>query len=302
MGIQVNTSKVDSIDVIKNKAIMVCLNRKKLNRNRIDKDISIEVKDLKKVSENGAIRVNKSIFPKACTDPYGKIYNEASKYFYRCTLPWDDKGWRLLSIDMFKEFTKRFKKYTRDYREQVNIFIDKVEDHIEEAKNLLGDAFKQEDYTFIADNGQINRQLLEDQFSLEVEFNTVTGGDDLRATLTEADREAVAADIDAKAMAKFAKSQEHIVHGLVDCIGSIHERLSQEENIFRDTLIPNLEDLCDLVPKMNIGGDPAINELAAEAKAKLCKWDCQTLRDDSKRRKEVSKEADAILSKAEGLL
>ena len=103
-------------------------------------------------------------------------------------------------------------------------------------------------------------------------------------------------------MEKFAGAQEHIITGLIDCISSIHERLSQDENIFRDTLVPNLEDLCDLVPKMNIGGDQAINDLAAECKAKLCKWDCQTLRDDSDKRAEVSKEADAILSKAEGLI
>ena len=101
---------------------------------------------------------------------------------------------------------------------------------------------------------------------------------------------------------KFAKSQEHLITTLHEHIMAIHERLSQEENIFRDTLIGNLEDLCDLIPKMNIANDQAINALAAEAKAKLCSWAPATLRDDTKKRADVADEADKILTGMKGLI
>ena len=84
--------------MLKNKALMVRLARKKLNRNKMDKALGKELVELKNVSDGAAVRVNKSLFSTTATDGYMKLYSEASKYFYRTTLPWDDRGWRLLSV------------------------------------------------------------------------------------------------------------------------------------------------------------------------------------------------------------
>lgn len=296
------TTNTSYSDLLKTKALMVRLTRKKLNRNKLDKSLGEFVSEVKNVSEAGAVRVNKSLFSKAATDPYMKIYSDASKYFYNVTLPWDDRGYRLLSIDLYEEFTKRFKEYTSSYRKAVREFITGVTQHIEESKGILGDAFNITDYKFMAVNGGVDTQMLKDQFALEIEFQPVASGDDLRATLTEADRESIAADIDKKATEKFGKSQEHIVVSLIETVGKIHERLSGADNTFRDTLITNLEDLVNLVPKLNIAGDPDINKLAKKAKVALTKHDPQTLRDDTKTREAVAKEAKDILKQAKGLL
>jgi len=281
---------------------MVRLTRKKLNRNKTDKALSEELTKLKRVNEAGAVRVNKSLFTKESTDAYMKIYSEASKYFYRVTLPWDDKGYRLLSIDIFDEFSKKFKSFSNQYRKHVVEFIDKVAEHIESAKGVLGEAFDASDYTFLSANGGVDTDHLMAQFALDIEYDVVTSGDDLRAVLTEADREAVAAQIDEQALLKFGKAQAHIIQTLHDHVFAIHSRLCESENIFRDTLVTNLEDLVDLIPKMNIAGDPAIDALAAEAKARLCGWDPQELRENPVARKEVADEAKKILGNMEGMI
>ena len=58
----------------------------------------------------------------------------------------------------------------------------------------------------------------------------------------------------------------------------------------------------DIIPKMNIAGDPAIDKLAADCKAQLLCWDPQTLRDDTVKRADVSDAADKLLDQAKGLL
>jgi len=300
MSIKVNAPT--NTEVLKNKALLVRLERRKINRNKTDKLLSEDVRQRNNVTEAGALRVSKSIFTKEATDPFGKLYNDASKYFYRVTLPWDERGYRLMAVEIYEEFIKKFKTFTNDYRKLVNHFIDHIEENMASAKEMLGDAYRVEDYKFIKNNGSVDFQWLNDAFALEVEFNTVTDGDDLRAVLTETDREAIAEEINKASIAKFTKAQEHIVVSLIDCVKAIHERLCQEDHVFRDTLITNLEDLCDLVPKLNINGDPAMNDLASECKAKLCKWDPQTLRDDTQIRADVSKEADDILKNAKGLI
>jgi hypothetical protein len=293
---------ISDTDIIKSKALMVRLIRKKLNRNVMDKTIGSEVRDSKKVTESSAVRVNKSLYTKASTDEYMKLYNEGSKYFYRVSLPWDDKGWRLLAVDLYEDFTKKMKSFTKQYRNAVVKFIDNIENAIEESRTMLGDAFCIDDYKFLSPSGHVDRDFLLDQFSFEVEFNTVTSGDDLRASLNDDDKQIIAEQINKQAMDKFARANEHIITNLRDTVYAMHERLCKSENVFRDTLVTNLEDLCDLIPKMNIAGDPAINAMAAEAVKKLGKWDAQTLRDDPKKRKTVADDASKILDNMKGVI
>jgi hypothetical protein len=296
------TNLDNSTDVLKNKALMVRLSRKKINRNKMDKDLSTELRDSKKVTDSSAVRVNKSIFTKSSSDEYMKIYNEGSKYFYRVTLPWDDKGWRLLAIDLYEDFTKKMKSFTSQYRTQVVGFVEKINGHVEESKAMLGDAFCQDDYSFISKNGSVDRDYLLDQFGFEVEYNTVTNGDDLRAALTEDDRAIIADQINKQALEKFAKANAHVINSLHEAVLAIHERLCKSDNVFRDTLITNLEELCDLIPKMNIAGDPAINEMAKVARDKLTRWDAPTLRDDDEARAKVAKDAAKILDNMKGVI
>jgi hypothetical protein len=296
------TSTIKDTDLLKSKALKVRLIRKKLSRNVMDKQLGSEVRDRKKVTDSSSLRVNKSIYTKASTDTYMKLYNEGSKYFYRVSLPWDDKGWRLLSVDLYEDFTKKMKSFTKQYREAVVGFIDGIEVHIEQARSMLGEAFDESDYTFIRSAGNVDREFLLDQFAMEVEFDTITSGDDLRASLNEADREIIADQINKRATEKFARANEHIITSLHECVFAIHDRLCQDENVFRDTLITNLEELCDLIPKMNIAGDPAINAMAKQAVDKLGKWDAQTLRDNLLARKEVSDESAKILDNMKGVI
>jgi hypothetical protein len=296
------TNLDNSTDVLKNKALMVRLSRKKINRNKMDKDLSTELRDSKKVTDSSAVRVNKSIFTKASSDEYMKIYNEGSKYFYRVTLPWDDKGWRLLAIDLYEDFTKKMKSFTSQYRTQVVGFVDKIKSHVEDSRAMLGDAFCEGDYDFIKSNGSVDNDYLMEQFGFEVEYNTVTDGNDLRASLNEDDRAIIADQINKQALEKFQKANEHIVNSLHDAVLAIHERLCKNENVFRDTLITNLEDLCDLIPKMNIADDPGINEMAKVARDKLTRWDAPTLRDDDKARAKVAKDAAKILDNMKGVI
>ena len=295
-------TKITNTDVLKNKCLMVKLNRKKINRNKMDKALGQALRDEKDVSDASALRVNKSIFTKEATEEYMKIYAECSKYFYNVTLPWDDKGYRLLDVRMYKDFIKKMKHFTTKYRAAVLNFIDHIHDHIEGSKGMLNKAFNPADYKFLASNGGDNNEMLLEQFTLDVEYDVVTNGDDLRAVLTETDREVVAEQINKQAVAKFAKANEHIIICLKDCVYAIHERLCKETNVFRDTLIGNLEELCDLIPKMNISNDPAIDALAATAKLKLTKWEPQVLRDDPEARKEVDKEAKDILNNMKGMI
>jgi len=298
-----NPEAISNTELLKNKALTVRLFRKKISRNKLDKVLSQELRDAKGVNDDVSLRVNKSIFSKSTTDAFMKVLSEAGKYYYRVTTPWDDTGFRLLSIDIYKEFVKKFKDFSRKFREAVETFMDGIEADINLMEETLGEAFNRSDYDHLfLSNGQLDKETLRKQFTLDLEYGTVADADDIRAKLTDEDREIIAAHVTEKNNEKFAAAQKHIITTLHEHIMKIHERLCQDENVFRDTLISNLEDLCDLIPKMNIAGDPAINELAAKAKKALCSWDAQTLREDKDIRKDVSDQADKLLDNMKGLI
>jgi len=297
------TDQISNTELIKNKALTVRLTRKKLNRNKTDKDLSGIIQELKNVTDKSSVRVNKSLFPKEATDKYQKVITNAAKYFYRVTTPWDDKGFRLLSVDIYKDFIKTMKGHTREFREAVMDFIDGFENNIEAMRPVLGDAFNLADYSeYLLSTGGVNREGLLEKFALEVEYGTVSDGDDLRATLTETDREVISAHITEQNNKKFAKSQEHIIVRLIECVKAIQENAARDFKGAKDTLIGNLEDLCDLVPKMNIAGDPDINQLADDCREVLCKWDTTTLREVKSIRDDVTDKADKMLKGMEGLI
>lgn len=298
-----NEDVVSNTELLKQKALTVRLFRKKISRNKLDKQISADLRERMGVTDDVSLRVNKSIFTKAATDPFMKVMSEAGKYFYKVTTPWDDKGFRLLSVEIYKDFVKTYKDYTRNFRVAVESFMDGIEADINLMEETLGDAFQRSDYDHLfLSNGKLDRDSLREQFTLELEYGTVADSNDIRASLTDDDKAIIAEHITEKNNAKFAASQKHIIVTLHEHIMKIHERLCESENIFRDTLIDNLEDLCDLIPKMNIAGDPALNKLATDAKQVLCKWDAQTLRENPDTRKKVAEDADKILGNMKGMI
>ena len=78
--------------------------------------------------------------------------------------------------------------------------------------------------------------------------------------------------------------------------------MSDADATFRNSLIGNLEELCDIIPDLNVANDPKINELAAKAKAELTRWDAQEIRDDTKIREDVSKAADKLAKNMVGMV
>ena len=69
------------------------------------------------------------------------------------------------------------------------------------------------------------------------------------------------------------------------------------QNAFRDSLVDNITDLLDVVPVLNVIGDPVITTFADEIRQKLTANSPEVLRDDAKIRKAVLVQAEDILAK-----
>jgi hypothetical protein len=82
---------------------------------------------------------------------------------------------------------------------------------------------------------------------------------------------------------------------LSKAVGNVVDRLSDPDNIFRDSLITNLRDLCVQLPKLNVAGDEELERMIFETEKIAC-LSPDDLRSDDKLRKEAHSTAEDILS------
>jgi len=80
------------------------------------------------------------------------------------------------------------------------------------------------------------------------------------------------------------------------------DRLVEENGVFRDSLLSNIQDLCDVLPKLNTTGDAQLEEMRKEVETKLLAFRPQELREDADARMDVADEALTILEKMQGYM
>ena len=73
--------------------------------------------------------------------------------------------------------------------------------------------------------------------------------------------------------------------------------MGQPKKIFRNSLISNLKDFCELIPKLNLTNDSKLEEFRKDITQKLTTLRPDNLRDSKAERKTAHKAAKDILKK-----
>ena len=86
---------------------------------------------------------------------------------------------------------------------------------------------------------------------------------------------------------------------IYEVIKHASEKLHDSEAIFRNSLIGNIIELVNLLPKLNLNNDAELDQMRKELEVSICQIDPQTLRENTKERKVTAKLADDLLQKVE---
>ena len=101
------------------------------------------------------------------------------------------------------------------------------------------------------------------------------------------------------------EAQRELMRRMIEPVRAMASKLAEQPKdgkgdiCFRDSLIGNVQDIAELVPKLNIAGDAAIDSFAAEM-LKLARYSPKTLRDDKATRAEAPKLAAATMQRLSG--
>lgn len=217
-----------------------------------DRKVSAEVERTHNARDAG--RYNKTLVDKTYVDPLTSFAGQIRAFHYTMTLPWGNNGDRLLPAKLFMEYSAQLRKLTSQYDDLVTDFL-KVYDTrlIQDARNRLGSMYNPEDYPPSAE--------LRQKFGVRTDITPLSEGSDFRVDVSDAERDRIRGEIDAKLAERQTKAQEDAWLRVKEAVSAVETRMLEEKPVFRDTLITNVEEITKLLPGLNITNDPQVGEV-----------------------------------------
>ena len=235
-------------------------------------------------------RYNKLLIPKETLAELHRIASEARREHYFMTLPWDDNGYRVLPAAVYREHADKLRECSRQFMAAVEVFAAQFDQLVIESRSRLGGLFRAEDYP--------TSREIRDKFGFETKVMPLPDADDFRVSLGDEERDRIKRQITASVEASLTVASRELWQRMYEAVSHMAERLSAYktteqgvEHPFRDSIVTNLVKLVDVMPRLNVTGDPELERLTDQVHASL-------LVDPAELRKSESVRADTAIKAA----
>jgi len=276
------------------KAMLAAIHISLWTARKHDRKVSREVATLNGANEQAG-RYNKRLFCEAPKlDEIQTIAGRIRQYFYRVTLPWSDEGLRILPAELYFEFNAQMRDFAAEFRYAVDEFLDAYDTYVKEAQPMLGSLFRLKDYP--------PADKVKEKFALRPEILPIPTGDDFRVSLSEDEQARIARDIDASTRAAIGDGMRDLWMRLYEVTNHMASRLADPEARFHGTLVSNVSDLVELLPRLNIVGDPNLAVLTEQVRQQLCQHSAELLRNSPATRQQTAASAASIARTIAGVL
>ena len=123
--------------------------------------------------------------------------------------------------------------------------------------------------------------------------------DDFRVDIASSELENIRKQVGEKVESSIENAMREAWQRLYDKVQHIADKLSDNKNIFRDTMIDNLKELCDILKRMNITDDVNLENIRQQVDTKLANNNPESLRLDLDLRRQKAIESREILKQME---
>jgi hypothetical protein len=272
------------------KAMLVSLHISCWTARKHDKQVSREVDE--KYGGKDAGRFNKVLASKEALKSIQQVVGSSRTFYLEQTLPWGERGERLLPSKNYSHFSSQMRIYQQDFDDAVRNFVSDYQNVIWEARQRLGGLFHKEDYP---DPSEIRKK-----FSFRTSIIPVPISEDFRVNLGQEEVDAIKKDLKERIEASHALVNEELWQRLYGVVSHMVERLSDPDTIFRDSLLGNIIKITELLPRLNINDDPHLDAMRKKIVEDLCKYSPAQLRNDKRLRREAVHSAQDVLDAMAG--
>lgn len=269
---------------LKEKVMIVNLTISQWAARKYDRTATKEVEDNHQAKEVG--RFNKILMQSETLTKLGKLGNKIRLYHYENTLPWGDNGDRIIPTEKYFEYVTPIGMMKYEFMETATVFISEYAEAKENAKMRLNSLYNEADYP--------EPDSVLKKFDVSVKFMPVADGNDLRVNMSDEIINTIKSQITRELEQRVAIATEYMMSRLREAVGRMVETLVDKDKVFRDTLVGNIQSLCETLPLMNFNNDPKLTEAIRYCKQLIV--NPEDLRTRRKYRFEIAEKAKQILA------
>jgi len=259
-----------------------------------DRGVSRDVAERNGAPQNAG-RYNKQLLRGADKlDQLRTLAGQVRQYFYKITLPWTDEGYRLLPANLYFDLTARMREFEAQFEQGVEAFLAIYPQYIEQVRPELNGLFREEDYP--------KAEKLRRKFGVKLEVLPIPTGNDFRVQMSAEEQARVAREIDANVRESLTRGTEDLWKRLRDVVSHMVDRLNEPESRFHATMVTNVFDLVELLPRLNVNGDADLNRFADQIKQRLCGFTAHDLKKHDLLRVATANDAAEIVAEIDSVL
>lgn len=273
---------------LSDRALLVQLNISQWTARKYDKKATQDVANMHNTTM-AAGRYNKSLLP--MNDYLDRVQKKATAIrtsYYENTLPWGLDGMQMLPSANYLAFMTEFRKQKSEWNLLVADFLMNYSGLKSDAQKFLGSLYSDADYPTDDD---IGRRFKMDMAVFPVPTN------DFRVQIGTEELSRIQQDVEARLKEASQNAMQEVWQRLFDRVKNMAERLADPSAIFRDSLVANAKEICDLLPRLNFTDDPNLEALRQQVEQKLTAYHPDALRNDPDLRRDTAAEAKAIMDK-----
>ena len=246
------------------KAILVSLRISGWRATVYDQQVSAEIARLHNASPDAG-RYTKVLLPKEVLQPVQHCESMARKAHYLLTLPWDQRGYRLLPILLYAEYRQQLDHWKEARVQARQQLLARYAAEVAAAALRLGDMFRPGEY--------LSGAALERRLVMEYSFLPVPDAAHFVADLAEEEAQRIRADLHTQLAAQLRGGVQDLYDRLQEAVSQCQDRLALDPDgtgrVFRDTMLTRLRELTRVVPQLNITDDPRLADMCAQIQRAL---------------------------------
>lgn len=274
---------------LNDRALLVQLSISQWMGRKLDKKASKEAAD-SAGAVRSAVRTHKDLLP-GC-DELANVHsmtNVVRTKFYDNTLPWGLDGMQVLPSTNYLEYSTEYRKDRSNWLYLTRVFLEAYDKAKWAAENdkqrTLGALYVPSDYPTVEE--------LEKKFSMDLAIFPIPSTD-FRVQIASDELTRIQQDVEARVAKAQATAMQEVWQRLFDKVKHIADKCADPKAIFRDTMIENARELCELLPRLNITDDPNLEALRMEVENKLIHHP-DAIRNNPDLRRDTATEAKKIM-------
>lgn len=272
-------------------AVLVEQNISVWTANKLDRSVTDDILTQKK-AVHGAAQVRKNLMAGTTERKNIADYAAGCRLWHnQQTMPWADKGVRLLPTSVFMEYKQHSNQRIANFDAMVDNFLANYDNLVAVAENYMGELFNADDYP--------SKETVADCFDYRVVFSPVPESGDFRLDIPQQELQEVMDGYERNFNYRLAEAMKDPWNRLHKLLTNMSNKLddtgSTTKKRYHDSLIDNALDLCDSLKHMNLTNDPELEKARRQLMEAMKGKSIEGLKEEQVERDNLKRDLDKIL-------